>query len=247
MRLLQTFLTLVHAGMMLASCGSPAANPRVVAASSIARLMTECGLDRNVTVVRGASKTLEKQLLEGLTCDVVILLSPIEPMGLLAAHKIAPDTLRELGTLRLSLASSPSSPIPTSINDLRILPGRIALANPETAPFGIAAKEALTRAGLWESLHSRIVITDDVGLAEKLVAEGEVAFAVVPFSERGSGRHLPIAAELHQPLRAWGALSTSASPEATAWWQRLTARQPGDALELNGLSQPSPRATWSTR
>ncbi|MBN1614924.1 MAG: molybdate ABC transporter substrate-binding protein [Deltaproteobacteria bacterium] len=42
---------------------------------------------------------------------------------------------------------------------------RIALANPQTAPYGAAAREALLKAGLWEALESKRVIAQTVAQA----------------------------------------------------------------------------------
>lgn len=42
---------------------------------------------------------------------------------------------------------------------------RIALANPETAPYGTAARQALKKAGLWESLEKKRVIAQDIAQA----------------------------------------------------------------------------------
>lgn len=42
---------------------------------------------------------------------------------------------------------------------------RIAVANPETAPYGTAARQALQKAGLWEPLEKKRVIAQDIAQA----------------------------------------------------------------------------------
>jgi len=42
---------------------------------------------------------------------------------------------------------------------------RIALANPETAPYGTAARQALQKAGLWETLEKKLVIAQTIAQA----------------------------------------------------------------------------------
>jgi len=51
---------------------------------------------------------------------------------------------------------------------------RIALANPETAPYGAAARQALQQAGLWESLKKKCVIAQDIAQAFQYAATGAV-------------------------------------------------------------------------
>lgn len=49
---------------------------------------------------------------------------------------------------------------------------RVAVANPKTAPYGAAAVAALQRAGLWESLESKIVYARDVAQAFQYATTG---------------------------------------------------------------------------
>lgn len=241
------FASLLLGLLSISSCTSPAQPPRVIAAASIARMLAEAGLDRDITVIRGASKTLEMQVLEGLACDVVLLLSPLDPKALLSAKKITPESVREVGTFGLSLASSGTSNVKASLIELRTLPGRIAIANPETAPFGMAAKQALTSLGLWDELASRLVVADDVALAQRLVDHGEVAFAFVPTPSVSNPRTFAVPAGLHQPLRVWGALTPRATKAGVEFWERISTRESGDALSGLGLQSPENRGAWAIR
>ena len=60
-----------------------------------------------------------------------------------------------------------------SLNDLTIPEvKKIALANPATAPYGKAGKQALERAGLWEKVEPKIVFAESVRQALLYAAEG---------------------------------------------------------------------------
>jgi molybdate transport system substrate-binding protein len=83
---------------------------------------------------------------------------------------------------------------------------RIAIANPEHAPYGRAAREALLHAGLWEELAPRIVYAENVRQAHQLARSGEVEAALVALAlvigagEGTEGTHLVIEERLHTPI-----------------------------------------------
>ena len=49
---------------------------------------------------------------------------------------------------------------------------RFAIANPELAPYGRAAREALQSAGLWESLQARLVLGENIAQAAQFASAG---------------------------------------------------------------------------
>jgi len=51
---------------------------------------------------------------------------------------------------------------------------RFSLANPQLAPYGRAAKQALQRAGLWNELQSKIVVAENIRQALEMVESGNV-------------------------------------------------------------------------
>ena len=56
---------------------------------------------------------------------------------------------------------------------------KIALANPETAPYGKAGKQALERAGLWDRLQPKIVLAESVRQALLYAQKGDAEAALV--------------------------------------------------------------------
>ncbi|MCS6839946.1 MAG: molybdate ABC transporter substrate-binding protein [Roseiflexus sp.] len=76
---------------------------------------------------------------------------------------------------------------------------RIAIANPEHAPYGQAAKEALARAGVWEAVQPRLVFGENVAQALTLADTGnvDVALVALSLSIQSNGNWVLIPAELH--------------------------------------------------
>jgi molybdate transport system substrate-binding protein len=80
---------------------------------------------------------------------------------------------------------------------------KIAIANPEHAPYGRAAKEALEKAGLWEKLASRIVYGENVQQTLKFAQSGNTEASLVALSlatVTKDGELLLIGEDLHQPI-----------------------------------------------
>ncbi|HYP74978.1 MAG TPA: molybdate ABC transporter substrate-binding protein [Polyangiaceae bacterium] len=67
-----------------------------------------------------------------------------------------------------------------SLSDARFK--HVAIANPEHAPYGKAAREALTRAGVWDALKARIVYGENVQQTFELARSGNADAAIVGLS-----------------------------------------------------------------
>lgn len=66
---------------------------------------------------------------------------------------------------------------------------RLAIANPDTAPYGRAARETLERLGLWDRLRPRLVIGNSIAQAFQFVATANAEAGLVAASQlRGSKR-----------------------------------------------------------
>ena len=100
-------------------------------------------------------------------------------------------------------AWSPSGPLPSLESIADETNRRIALANPEHAPYGRAAKEALEHAGLWKRVEPRIVYAENVRQALQLAQTGNVEVALVAYSnvvDRTDGVKLLIDQSLYGPI-----------------------------------------------
>jgi molybdate transport system substrate-binding protein len=97
---------------------------------------------------------------------------------------------------------------------------KFAIANPEHAPYGQAAREALEKLGMWELVKPKLVLGENIAQATQFVATGAaqagitaLSLALAPEVER-RGRHVALPAELHSPLRQRMVLTRSAPPYA---------------------------------
>lgn len=79
---------------------------------------------------------------------------------------------------------------------------RIAIANPEHAPYGVAAREALHSVGVWERVTSKLVFGENVRQTLQYAEAGNVDAAIVALSLsiQSKGRWVLISEKLHKPL-----------------------------------------------
>jgi len=149
----------------------------------------------------------------------------------LAKQNHTPDRGQLYAVGRIVLFAPHGSPlnVDAQLTDLRaaLSDGRIvrfAIANPEHAPYGRAAMQALQSAGLWDTLRARLVMGENVSQAAQFAASGSTqggifaySLALAPaFGARGA--YVLIPDKLHQPLRQRMVLTRKAGPTARIFY-----------------------------
>jgi molybdate transport system substrate-binding protein len=104
---------------------------------------------------------------------------------------------------------------------------RFAIANPQHAPYGRAAEEALRALGLWEAVRPRLVLGENVSQAAQFATGGSAqggifaySLALAPSVSR-AGSYVLLAERLHRPLRQRMALIKGAGETARAFYAYL--------------------------
>ena len=79
---------------------------------------------------------------------------------------------------------------------------RIAIANPDHAPYGMAAREALQTAGIWEAVKPKLVYGENIRQTLQFAETGNVDVAIVALSlsKQGQGQWTLVPANLHKPI-----------------------------------------------
>ena len=195
--------------LALASCKSAEPAPlRIAAASDLTEAFTELGkrfeaeTKTKVVFSFGSSGLLAKQIAEGAPFDVFAAANASFVDQVVKAGACDGASVQGYARGRL-VAWSPSGSLPSleSIADEKNR--RIALANPEHAPYGRAAKEALEHAGLWKTLEPRVVYAENVRQALQLAQTGNVEVALVAYSnviDRTDGVKLLVNEALYAPI-----------------------------------------------
>ncbi len=165
----------------------PVPTLRIAAASDLQVVLPKLGA--SFQALRGvgvqptflSSGVLARQIEQGAPFDLFLSADESYVGNLARQGSIRPDSVRNYarGSLALVIHRAVRTPIETLADLARPEVKRIALANPETAPYGRAGKQALQRSGLWESLQPRIVLAESVRQALHYAQKGEVEAALV--------------------------------------------------------------------
>lgn len=121
---------------------------------------------------------------------------------------------------------------------------RFAIANPDHAPYGKRAQEALQHAGLWQDIQPFLVLGENVSQAAQFALSGNaeggiiaLSLALAPeISARGNYGLIP--ETFHQPLRQRMALLTGAGPVAEAFYRYMNAPAAREIMERYGFVLP---------
>lgn len=157
--------------------------------------------------------------------------------------------LYAIGRLALLLPRDSALQADGSLADLRarLADGtvrRFAIANPEHAPYGMRAEEALRRAGLWEAIQPHLVYGENVSQAAQFALSGNADGGLVAYSlvhtprMAARGRHALVPADLHAPLRQRMALIRGAGPVARAFHDYLDEPEARAVLARHGFEVP---------
>jgi molybdate transport system substrate-binding protein len=158
----------------------------------------------DVTLVLGSTGMLAQQIRNGAPADVFFAANESFITDLARENL----TLRQTHTLyargRIATVTLTSGGI--HINDLKDLADprvrRIAIANPQHAPYGLAAKQAMEAVGLWQTLEPKLVFGENVQQAVQFVRSGSADAGIVARSVADtSDLHWTLVdARLHAPL-----------------------------------------------
>lgn len=140
--------------------------------------------------------------------------------------------------------ADPMSDMRAALADGRLK--RFAIANPEHAPYGRAARAALQHAGLWETIQPRLVLGENASQATQFAAGGSSQGGIVPLSlskapevaKLGSFAPIPAAWHAGEPLRQRMALTKKAGDTARAFHAYLQQPAARATLVRHGFVLP---------
>ena len=175
--------------------------------------MFSAATGHDVQLTTGATGKLYAQITEGAPFEVLLSADARTPLRLEEEGKAVAQTRFTYAVGQLALYSADPGRIGpdgrAALEDpaLRF----VAIANPDLAPYGVAAREAMQAMGLWDALSAKVVMGQNVGQTFSLVATGaaEVGFVAMsavksPGKDPGhapAGSHWQVPQEMFGPIR----------------------------------------------
>jgi molybdate transport system substrate-binding protein len=129
----------------------------------------------------GASSTLARQIKEGAPADVFFSADEAKMDDLAKAGLIAPDTRANLlsNTLAIVVHAESGAPVKTPADLATDIVKRLALAETQSVPAGIYAREYLSKIGLWDKISGKVVPTENVRATLAAVEAGNAEAGIV--------------------------------------------------------------------
>ncbi|HEX5833622.1 MAG TPA: molybdate ABC transporter substrate-binding protein [Pyrinomonadaceae bacterium] len=198
----------------------------VAAASDLTQAFEELGREfetnnkTKVVFVFGSTGMLTRQIENGAPMDVfaaanVDYVNQLEQQAL-----IIPGTKAIYARGRITLWTTADTQLKlANVTDLtRPEVKRIAIANPDHAPYGLAAQQALQQAGIWDEIKPKLVYGDNIRQTLQYAETGNVDVAIVALSlsRQSKGHWVLIPEELHQPIDQGLAVIKTTKNEAAA-------------------------------
>ncbi len=179
------------------------------AMSDLARLYKE-QTGNTIDATYGSSGNFFSQLQNGAPFDVFFSADIDYPRKLEAAGLAEPGTLYEYAVGRIVIWMPPEAAVDVAklgwaaLLDASVK--KVAIANPEHAPYGRAAVAALRKAGTYERVAAKLVYGENISQAAQFVQSGNaqagiVALSLVTSPGMKDGKRWEIPAEMHPPIR----------------------------------------------
>jgi len=200
--------------------------------------------DAKVTLVLGSTGQLSQQIASGAPADLLFAANESFIDDLIKKGAIMPDTRAHYAQGRIVLATrkdrGPRLANLKELTDPHVR--RVAIANPQHAPYGKAAEEALRSTGIWDAVEPTLVYGENIRHTLQFLETGGVDAAIIALSIANVPAidFVPIDASLHKPLnQAVGVVKRSPHPErALAFIQFVNGPEGRPIMKKYGFLLP---------
>jgi len=191
----------------------------------------------------GSSGQLSQQVIQGGRADVFISADRGFVDAVLDEDRAFEDSRKVFALVQLVLWWRDDLDI-DDLDDLDDLEGeeykKIALSNPNHVPTGIAAKGALQKVGVWDSIKGRMVFGESATQTIQFASSGNVEVAIVPKSlaiQEAGGSYALISPDLYQPLEQEAVVlrDSKAPAKATEFIEFLVSSEAEQLLSASGF------------
>lgn len=232
--------------------------PNVAAAADLQFALTdaaaafkgESGFDVHLSF--GSSGNFLRQISDGAPFELFLSADASYVASLARQHRTLDDGV-DYAIGRLALFVPAGSPVvaDAGLRDVAaaLADGRLrefAIANPEHAPYGRAARQVLMRAGLWAAIEPHLVLGENVSQAAQFAASGAAQGGIIAYSiarapgMASRGRYVLLPPDGHDPIVQRMVLLKGAGSAARAFYAFLQTPRARVIFEHYGFEFPRP-------
>lgn len=229
-------------------------NPLIAAASSLRVVMAQLEEEfmntggTHLRISFGSSGNLARQIAQGGPYELFLsaneaYVTPLIKAGLTQGHG------KQYALGRLVFISSKKSMFDatTGLAGLKAALKsntikHIAIANPDHAPYGRAAKQVLVHAGIWQDIQPYLIFGENIAQATQFAVSSAAQGGLVSYSLAlapaiaQKTRHTVIPENWHKPLKHHMVLLKKARPGARKFYDFLTTPRAQAILAAHGFS-----------
>lgn len=233
----------------------PAQTLRVAAAADLQFAMSDLAgryekkTGTKIEVSYGSSGNFRAQIENGAPFDLFFSADADYPKQLVAAGFADGETLTTYAEGHLVLWAPGGANLHFAERGLAVLEDpqvqKIAIANPEHAPYGRAAVAALRKAGLYNEVKAKLVYGDNISQAAQFAQSGSAQVGIIALSltfaeSMKGGEKWEIPAGLYPPIvQAAVIVHSSTNKEAaTAFLEFVKSKEGRSVLSKYGLAAP---------
>jgi len=248
--------------LIVAVAGTPAlqAQPATVAVAAAAdlqavmpQLVSRFERDTGIraTVSYGSSGNFFAQIQNGAPFDVFFSADVDYPKRLVASGHAAADSLYEYATGHLVVWTRSDSGIDVTrglaiVTDDRVR--RVAIANPQYAPYGRAAVTALQHEQLYARVKGKLVLGENLSQTAQFAQTGNAQVGIISLSlalgpALKSGKYAEVPTSFHPPIQQAAVVLSGAKNKAAAQQLLAYLRRPETATLLQSFGFAPPGAS----
>ena len=216
-----------------------AADLQAVLPALAERFDRQSGVTTRVTF--GSSGNFFSQIQNGAPFDLFLSADLDYPRQLIAAGAALPDSLYEYGAGRLVLWARTDAGIDVRrglplLTEARVR--RIAIANPQHAPYGRAAVAALRHESVYAAAQPKLVLGENISQAAQFVQSGNADVGILALSValapalKASGVYFEIPEDWHPPIRQAAVIVRASQNQKAARDFLAFLKQPASAQLL---------------
>jgi molybdate transport system substrate-binding protein len=184
-----------------------------------------------VTFSFAATGDLAEQIVNGAPYDLFAAADVRHAEELRNRGLLIPETCARYARGRLVLWKPRGDPL-REVQDIARM-SRIAIANPQIAPYGQAAVESLGALGIWREVEPKVVYGNNVSQTQQYAATGNVDAAFLPLAllTNAQGHYLEVDERLHRPIdQALGVVKASRNQDSARRFAAFILGPEGQAI-----------------